>query len=67
MEINEGDVVIVSPSGQAGTFIGGSKEQSSVLLRNGDLWHGRAAEMRHPQGQEDLDATPIDVDKFKDR
>lgn len=62
----EGDVVIVS-TGQAGTFLGGTTENCWVLLANGDLWHGMINMMRHPQGQEDLDACPLDVDRFINR
>lgn len=65
-EVQEGDVVIVG-TGQAGTFLGGSGSLAAVLLRNGDMWHGHPGQMRHPQGQDDLDAALIEVDKFSGR
>lgn len=65
-EINEGKVVITG-TGQAGTYIGGTKDQAAVLLRNGDIWYGNSGQMRLPQNQADLDAAIIDIDKFKGR
>jgi hypothetical protein len=66
MDIKEGDVVIVS-SGQAGTFCCTGKEHVCVLLANGCLWYGHYHEMRKPQGEEDLAAAVLEVDRFKDR
>ena len=57
----EGDVVIVN-SGQAGTVIGIGPDLS-VLLVNGDIWHGKHGMARYPQDQADLDACPLNVEK----
>lgn len=65
-EINEGDVVICG-SGQAGTLACEGKDSVCVLLRNGDLWYGPIHQCRKPQDQADLDAAPIDVDRFAGR
>lgn len=64
-EIKEGDVVIVG-TGQAGTLIN-TGSQFAVLLRNGDLWYGHPGLVRIPQSQEDLDAAPIEFDRFATR
>lgn len=66
-EINEGAVVIVATTGQAGTFVGQNSQHAGVLLANGDMWYGHAGEMREPQDQADLDAAPLEVDRFKNR
>lgn len=65
-EFNEGMVVIVG-TGQAGTIIGISSDQVSVLLANTDLWYGHKGLIREPQSAEDLSAAPFNVDRFKDR
>lgn len=64
-EFVEGDVVIVG-TGQAGTVVA-LGPQLSVLLANGDMWHGPANMTRLPQDQDDLDAAPREIDKFKNR
>lgn len=65
-DFQEGDVVIVS-TGQAGTYLGGTTENSWVLLANGDIWHGLINMLRKPQDQGDLEACPLDVDRFAHR
>lgn len=66
-DIVEGDVVIVS-TGQAGTYIGQCGQvDHQVLLANGCIWTGKYHDMRFPQNQEDLDACPLEADRFKDR
>jgi len=62
-KFSEGDVVICG-TGQAGTIcaIGA---QLCVHLRNGDLWYGMDSQCRFPQDQADLDAAPLDHDRFK--
>ena len=64
-KLREGSVVIVS-TGQAGT-ITHIDTQAQVLLANGDLWHGPEHGCRFPQDQADLDACPLEVDRFIDR
>ena len=65
-EINEGTVVIVS-TGQAGTYIGDTAGGAMVLLTNGDIWVGHPGTMREPQDQADLDAAPLNFDRFEGR
>jgi hypothetical protein len=62
--MESGKVLIVG-SGQAGTCLYGDKDSICVLLRNGDLWYGNPKECREPQDQADLDAAPVDFDRFK--
>jgi hypothetical protein len=61
-----GDVAICG-SGQAGTIIQVDSNDLWILLRNGDIWTGRAHECRHPQSQEDLDAAPINVNRLESK
>jgi hypothetical protein len=65
VEFKEGEVVIIG-TGQAGTVISLNKDYC-VLLANGDLWYGFESQMRYPQSKEDLDACPLNVDRFADR
>jgi hypothetical protein len=63
----EGTVVICA-TGQAGTVIDDqNKDNLWVLLANGNIWHGAEFQCREPQSQEDLDACPLDVDRFEER
>lgn len=54
-----GTVVIV-PTGQSGTVCDGS----SVILTNGDIWTGDLDHCYEPKSQEELDAAPLEVEKF---
>lgn len=65
-DFKEGNVVIVG-TGQAGTIVGYVGRDVSVLLTNGNMWHGSDSQCRLPQDQADLDAAPLEVDRFKDR
>ena len=65
-EIKEGSVV-VSGTGQAGTACDFKGSDIAVLLRNGDIWIGPVHQCHIPQSQEELDACPIDVDRFEGR
>lgn len=65
-EILVGEVVITG-SGQAGTYIGIESGQACVLLANGCFWYGNPREMRLPQSSEDLAAAPLEVDRFEGR
>lgn len=65
-EINEGTVVIAG-TGQAGTLIQNDPDNVWVLLRNGDIWYGPAHQIREPQSQEELDAAPLEFDRFASR
>jgi len=66
-KIKEGSVVICA-TGQAGTVVDDSIDTNiCVLLRNSDLWFGPAYQCRLPQSKEDLDACPLDVDRFEER
>lgn len=62
-DLKEGDVVIVSTS-QPGTLCGLIGTQATVFLTNGDMWYGSVNQIRHPQDQADLDAAPINIDRF---
>jgi len=64
-EISEGSVVIVS-SGQAGTVIQASGD-FWVLLTNGDIWVGSPSRVYLPQSREELDAAPLNYDRFEAR
>ena len=57
-----GDVVICSTS-QAGTIIDLAGRDASVLLANGEMWHGLDSQMRHPQDEADLAAAPFNVER----
>ncbi len=63
--IDEGSVVICSTT-QAGTVIQAGSEVW-VLLANGDIWTGPAHGLREPQDQADLDACPLEVERFVER
>lgn len=65
IKYNEGDVVIVGTQ-QAGTVISLYK-QYCVLLANGNLWYGFESQMHYPTNQEELDACPLEVDRFLNR
>lgn len=65
-EISVGSVVIVS-TGQAGTLLEMNGVKSCVLLANGDMWHGHSGQAREPQDQADLDAAPLEYDRFEGR
>lgn len=63
----QGTVVII-PTGQAGSVVDDQQSDNLwVLLRNGNIWHGADFQCREPQSQEDLDACPVDVDRFEER
>jgi hypothetical protein len=64
-DFQEGDVVICG-TGQSGTLV---QEGSNVwiLLRNGDLWTGPENRIRHPQDEADLEACPMEVERFVDK
>jgi len=64
MEI--GDVVICETT-QAGTIVQKDKEDTWVLLRNGDIWVGLSYNCRLPQSKEDLDACPINVKRLESK
>lgn len=59
----EGLVVLVAPSGQAGTVVSVNGESIWVLLRNGELWVGPSSMIREPQSDEDLAAAPVEVSR----
>ena len=61
--IIEGSVVIV-PTQQSGCVIHlNSKKEVSVLLLNGDMWHGITNQLRKPQDDTDLEACPLNVER----
>lgn len=64
-KFSEGEVVIVG-TGQAGTiwFI---KNDIVVLLTCGEIWYGMDSQLRYPQDQADLDACPLNADRFATR
>lgn len=64
--IGEGTVVIVS-SGQAGTVVYCDQHNITVLLRNLCLWQGKRSQVYVPQSQEEVDAAPLEVDRFEER
>ena len=62
--IDEGSVVLLNTTGQAGTvteFL--TAETIQVLLRSGELWHGPVSAVRLPQSPEELSAAPIEFEK----
>lgn len=63
-ELVEGSVVICS-TGQAGSLIQIDGKNVWVLLRNNDIFTGTSHQIRIPQGQEDLDAAPIDISRIE--
>lgn len=65
-EFVEGNVVICSTS-QAGTIIQVAGNDIQVLLANGDIWTGAANRIRFPQDKDDLDACPLNVERFEER
>lgn len=64
---SEGDVVISTVQGQAGTVIQVADGEVWVLLRNGDLLTGPIHQIRFPQNQADLDAAPVDVERIEQK
>jgi len=64
-DFQEGEVVIVK-TGQVGTLI---QEGSDVwvLLQNGDIWTGPVHGVRYPQDEADLEACPMEVERFVDK
>lgn len=60
--MNPGIIVIVD-TGQVGTVVWTTNDSIEVLLRNGDIWTGNVKLCRLPQGQEELDLAPIDVER----
>jgi hypothetical protein len=63
-DFEEGVVVVVS-SGQAGTIVEVNGRDIWALLRNNDIWVGPMNQIRLPQGEEDLAACPIDVERLE--
>lgn len=61
--VEEGSVVLLCSTGQAGTIISVSNENAFVLLRNGDIWVGPTNQLRLPQSTEELEFAPIDVER----
>ncbi len=62
--MNEGDVVILNNTGQAGTlteFL--TSETVQVILRSLEIWHGPVSSCRLPQSREELDAAPLEVER----
>jgi hypothetical protein len=64
--MEEGSVVICGTS-QAGTVVMNAKGDLMVLLTNGNIWFGPSSQCRLPQSREDLDACPLEVDRFEGR
>lgn len=65
--MNEGQVVIVSQTNQAGTIAGKNATTACVLLANGCLWFGEFYHLRKPRDQAELDACQFDADRFEGR
>ena len=63
-KFKEGDVVICSTT-QAGTVIGLAGRDVSILLANGEMWHGIDSHVRHPQDEADLAACPLNVERLE--
>lgn len=61
-KIKVGDVV-VCPTGQAGTVDEVLGSDTWVILRNGNIWVGPTKYLRLPQGTDDLDSCPVEVDR----
>lgn len=66
MSIEEGTVVIVA-TGQAGTVIQCDQQNVTVLLSNQCLWQGKRSQVYIPQSKEELDAAPVEIDRFEER
>lgn len=64
--IDEGCVVITKTT-QAGTVIQMDGSEAWVLLANGDIWTGPLHSVREPQDQADLNACPLEVERFVER
>ena len=62
----DGDIVIVSTH-QSGCIIQISNKDAWVLLKNGDVWIGPIHSIREPQGQNDLLACPLNVDREENK
>ena len=62
-EFIDGSVAICA-TGQAGTIIQLTGNEAWVLLRNGDIWVGLINRIRLPQDSADLEACPIDIERF---
>ena len=59
----EGDIVIVD-TGQSGCIAQLIGKDVWVLLKNNDIFVGLTHQLRYPQGQDDLEACPFDVDRL---
>lgn len=62
---NEGDVVIVAHTMQAGTIVKVEKKDIWVLLTCGDFWRGSPRDIRYPQDAADLAACVLEVSRLK--
>lgn len=67
MQVNEGAVVIVADTGQAGCVWWSTSETASVRLLNGDIWTGAVNLLRLPQSPEELAVAPIDVPRHESK
>ena len=66
-DFEEGSVVIVARTMQAGTIVYCDKDSVWVLLACGEFFVGPKRDVRHPQDQADLDAVVLNADKFEGR
>jgi hypothetical protein len=65
--MEEGQIVISIRTGQSGTVVKNETDDLWVLLRNGDILVELSNMFRFPQGEEDLNSCPIDVERLESR